>query len=69
MHLLGNAVEEHISVPLMEHDNRGTAEEVEETGYVEAKSMVDWDDIECNLNSLRGVPHRWLAKGSGNRRK
>lgn len=53
----------------MEHDNRGTAEEVEETGYVEAKSMVDWDDIECNLNSLRGVEHRWLAKGSGNRRK
>jgi hypothetical protein len=62
--LLRNAVKEHIDVPLGEYDNRGTAKEAEDTGKVEAKSVVNRDDMEGYLKPLRGIPFRWLVKGS-----
>jgi hypothetical protein len=68
VHSLGDTVEERIGVPLREKDNRGTAEEVEETRHVEAKSMVNWDDNEGYWKPFRSIPHRWLLYGSGKRR-
>jgi hypothetical protein len=68
VHSLGDTVEERIGVPLREKDNRGTAEEVEETRHVEAKSMVNWDDNEGYWKPFRSIPRRWLSYGSGKRR-
>lgn len=69
MNLLRDAIEEYIDIPLREHDNRATAEEVEDASKVEAKSVVNRDDTEGYLNSLRGVPYRrWLETRSGIRR-
>lgn len=69
MRLLWDAVEEYIDIPLRKYDTCRRCDKVEDTSKVETKSVVDRGDVENYLNPLRGVPCRWLVKGSGMPRK